>query len=481
MSFIKELRTYFFRANAPINPNVAGDKRDNMSTEGVPSQDTMERFTASHLNFRERGDRAKQAGKDYNGNTYATPAEDFELVGHVQIATDDQVLAYEDGMNDTPGEESTKVVHPQQLTEDASNPETLVLDGVTNSSSAPSANTETIEVIKDIAETRRNRYLYRISETFRTWINGVVTNLTNINTYTYGTGGEDSPAENGTGLGGAIFGPGGTQAIPTQPGLLTTIYGPSGDPNSPNGPSVLETLYGPGGTPSNPAPGGSTLLPIGTVLTWVAALAPSSEWLVCDGSAVSRSTYSGLFAVMGTSFGIGDGATTFNLPDLRGNFIAGYGGAGDYATLGNTGGADSVALTPAETAVKGHTHGQSLGISIASSGAHQHVIAFPTGPSAGGGDAWDLEPSFERATRKGWDGLAYAYTGTKNATSGGISPGGGDPLAFPLDQSHWDADGNHTHTGTVTGSIDALADGANGAAHENRPPFLVMNHIIKAL
>lgn len=473
MSFIKELRSYFFRANAPINPNVPGDKKDNLQKEGVPSQDTMERFTASHLNFKERGDRAKQS----------TGAElDENLVGHVQIATDDEVLGYTDGLVEIAGSETSKVVHPQQLTEDASNPTTLAFDGVTNASSAPSADTETIEVTKDVAETRRNKYLYRMSETFRTWINGIVTNLTNINTYTYGTGGEDSPADGGTGLGGAVYGPGGTQAIPTQPGLLTTIYGPAGNPNAPNGPSVLETLYGPGGTPSNPAPGGSSLLPIGIVMDWVTTSVPSADWLVCDGSAVSRSTYSGLFALMGTSFGIGDGSTTFNLPDLRGQFVAGYSGAGDYASIGATGGSETHALTAAETAVKGHTHSNSLGVSIASSGAHQHKIAMADSPSAGD-DTWDMQPSFEVATAKGWDGVGYAHTGIKNALNSGTSGGtaGNDPIASPKLSTHWDADGAHTHTGSVTGSVTAIADGANGTAHENRPQFVVMNKIIKAL
>ncbi|WON82301.1 MULTISPECIES: phage tail protein [Chromobacterium] len=54
-------------------------------------------------------------------------------------------------------------------------------------------------------------------------------------------------------------------------------------------------------------------------------------WLKCDGSLVSRGTYPGLFAVIGTTYGAGDGSTTFNLPDLRGEFIRGwdYGGGVD--------------------------------------------------------------------------------------------------------------------------------------------------------
>lgn len=54
--------------------------------------------------------------------------------------------------------------------------------------------------------------------------------------------------------------------------------------------------------------------------------------LACDGSEVSRETYSELFAVFGTTFGAGDGSTTFNLPDLRGQFLRGVGG--NSAALG---------------------------------------------------------------------------------------------------------------------------------------------------
>lgn len=51
---------------------------------------------------------------------------------------------------------------------------------------------------------------------------------------------------------------------------------------------------------------------------------PPNGWLVCDGSAISRTKYGELFNVLGSTFGGGDGSTTFNLPDLRGEFIRGY-------------------------------------------------------------------------------------------------------------------------------------------------------------
>jgi phage-related tail fiber protein len=63
-------------------------------------------------------------------------------------------------------------------------------------------------------------------------------------------------------------------------------------------------------------------VPTGSVVA-TASSSPSTGWLLCDGSAVSRDDYPALFAAIGTTFGAGDGSTTFNVPDLRGEFIRG--------------------------------------------------------------------------------------------------------------------------------------------------------------
>lgn len=62
----------------------------------------------------------------------------------------------------------------------------------------------------------------------------------------------------------------------------------------------------------------------GTVWMYGGATAPTG-WLLCDGSAISRTTYANLFAVLSTTYGVGDGSTTFNVPDARGVFIRGAG------------------------------------------------------------------------------------------------------------------------------------------------------------
>lgn len=84
--------------------------------------------------------------------------------------------------------------------------------------------------------------------------------------------------------------------------------------------------------------GNQILSPTGSVVMYGAATAPTG-WLICDGSAVSRTTYSDLFDVIGTTYGAGNGTTTFNLPDVRQRFPMGQAASGTGSTLGGTGGA----------------------------------------------------------------------------------------------------------------------------------------------
>jgi len=87
-----------------------------------------------------------------------------------------------------------------------------------------------------------------------------------------------------------------------------------------------------GGTGANLVAQVSTLAPTGTVSMFAGSSAPSF-WLMCDGSAVSRSTYATLFGVISTTYGSGDGSTTFNLPNLRGRSVIGVGAGTKVATF----------------------------------------------------------------------------------------------------------------------------------------------------
>jgi microcystin-dependent protein len=95
---------------------------------------------------------------------------------------------------------------------------------------------------------------------------------------------------------------------------------------------------------------GAATSPTGATMGWMAATPPTG-WLICDGAAVSRTIYSVLFAIIGTTFGAGDGSTTFNLPDARGRMLIGV--SGGHA-LGTTGGAESVTLSVGQ--LPSHTH-----------------------------------------------------------------------------------------------------------------------------
>ena len=91
------------------------------------------------------------------------------------------------------------------------------------------------------------------------------------------------------------------------------------------------------------AQGVSSLVPAGVVMAYAGATAPTG-WLLCNGSAISRSTYADLFTAIGVAHGYGDNSTTFNLPDYRGRFIRGRDGAvardpnAGTRTAANTGG-----------------------------------------------------------------------------------------------------------------------------------------------
>lgn len=82
------------------------------------------------------------------------------------------------------------------------------------------------------------------------------------------------------------------------------------------------------------APKGGTGVPVGSIF-WLAAQTAPEGYLICDGSAVSRTEYADLFAAIGTTFGTGDGSTTFALPNLQAAFIRGAGSQDGYsATFG---------------------------------------------------------------------------------------------------------------------------------------------------
>ena len=106
-------------------------------------------------------------------------------------------------------------------------------------------------------------------------------------------------------------------------------------------------------------------------------------WLVCNGSAVSRTTYANLFTTIGTTWGAGDGTTTFNLPDLRGKVPRGVAASGTGNVLGSSVGADTHLHTGPS-----HTHAFSVDGDTTLAGAHTHVPPHGATHTASGGDGF---------------------------------------------------------------------------------------------
>lgn len=98
-----------------------------------------------------------------------------------------------------------------------------------------------------------------------------------------------------------------------------------------------------------------SLLP-GELRMYAGAAAPTG-WLLCNGAAVSRTGFAQLFAVIGTTYGVGDGSTTFNVPDTRSRVPvgAGQGGGLSNRVLGTTGGEENHVLSVGE--MPAHAHG----------------------------------------------------------------------------------------------------------------------------
>lgn len=130
-------------------------------------------------------------------------------------------------------------------------------------------------------------------------------------------------------------------------------------------------------------------VPVGTILMYSSHTPPSDKFMACSGQAINRTTYSDLFSRIGTSYGAGDGSTTFNLPDLRSRFPVGY---GPIYPIASTGGA--VSTTQDLT----HYHG----VGVSSGNDNLNVLTRSwnrtdngTGPTIGisGDDVDDLDTS----------------------------------------------------------------------------------------
>lgn len=207
----------------------------------------------------------------------------------------------------------------------------------------------------------------------------------------------------------------------------------------------------------------STSIPTGTVAAF-AVSTPPSGWLNCDGSAVSRSTYATLFGVVGTTYGAGNGTTTFNLPDGRGRTMFGWdsGNATGRLTGSPTGGisASSIAnvggeqghtlTTPGE--LPAHSHGVTdpTHTHTVVDGGHIHTTQTPVNNTGSFGTGAN-PPS---ASASGVVANTFALAGGASNATTGIGLG-------------------NASTGITTQNT------GSGGAHNTVPPGLVISWIIK--
>ena len=149
-------------------------------------------------------------------------------------------------------------------------------------------------------------------------------------------------------------------------------------------------------------------IPTATIVPWSAASVPTG-FLECNGALVSRTTYSALFAIVGTTYGAGDGSSTFALPDLQDNVAVGKSGT---KALASTGGANTVASTGN---VGGSTANATL--STAQLASHSHPGGGNQGPQ--GRSEPDGSPRFFSPSGTGSTGSGTGHQHNMSATFSG--------------------------------------------------------------
>ena len=180
----------------------------------------------------------------------------------------------------------------------------------------------------------------------------------------------------------------------------------------------------------------------GEIKMWGVSSAPSG-YLLCNGAAVSRTTYAALYAVYGTTFGVGDGSTTFNVPDFSGRMPIGVNGT---YTLASTGGAATTTISSANLPSHTHSFSATTG-SMSANASHQHGVLGSAG---------------------------YHYV-----ADGGQNNGGSASNPFSLGSENY---GNYTtsqnldHTHSVSGTTGSTG---SGTAATTISPYLGIYYIIK--
>jgi microcystin-dependent protein len=215
------------------------------------------------------------------------------------------------------------------------------------------------------------------------------------------------------------------------------------------------------------------LVPSGTIMATGRSTAPTG-YVLCDGAAISRTTFPDLFNAIGTTYGIGNGSSTFNVPDLRGRVPVGADGvAGRLDTadaLGNAGGVQKITLSIGQLPVHSHDSGSYAGTD------HLHAAGSLTA-NANGAHSHNV--------------TIGEYRSLSGPTLGGTWNIGVYPANSVIDVAQWggstDTQGNHGHSiGGATAAADRFLDvtgssgnTGSGQAVDIMQPYQVVNYMIK--
>lgn len=209
-----------------------------------------------------------------------------------------------------------------------------------------------------------------------------------------------------------------------------------------------------------------TTLPSGAMTMYAGTAAPSG-WLVCDGSPISRTTYAALYAVIGTSYGAGDGSTTFNLPNMQDRTVIGASSTKALASQGGT-------LDGNHTHTDAHTHTLSAHTHTFNDGGHVHgssSLKAEITVTTGG-------VKINRVATLSW---------TSNSEANSVSnTSGGNPFSTgaPIDGNTDSATASGTTAGPSTANTSARSTASTGTPNSagtnpGLPGYTSMNYIIK--
>lgn len=229
-------------------------------------------------------------------------------------------------------------------------------------------------------------------------------------------------------------------------------------------------------------------VPLGVVLDYTGTTAPNSNFALANGQAISRTTYAAYFALVGTTFGVGDGTTTFNIPDLSNRVVAGLqmsgtaritvaGGNFDGNVLGTTGGLQNHTMTSGELVAHTHT-GTASSSSVTASGTTSTESADHTHSGTTSSDGAHTHTTGQTGSLlTGADTLG----GSSPVLSGSATTSSNGAHTHTLTTGGVSA--THTHTVTVTGTAagQAFTTASTGSTtpFSILPPVMVLSKIVR--